>query len=291
MLRDSQAIICCKGGFGKTAIVLESEVPKLPIYRIRNDVLIADSCPDLMTWRRAGKVKDPKTKKKWSVDDISKIQGIAIAVPPGYEGKPEDLVKLLPRLSGKQKDELKDQKKPIPKQPDVQLLIEWKVGVKVEDEDEERFTSWESRSGCRILWKKHEVADKLLLEWATEREVNYRRAGGKHSSEERSVSPVQIPPAAPTPPGGTPDPGLTPTPEPTPKNTPVTTPENTPPPEDKPVQDKPVDAASAYKTGLKEFEPKFRMIEDVPPGAKLTAVQKGEMIEAFDAYWAKRQAK
>jgi len=98
------------------------------------------------------------------VDDISRIQGIAIAVLPRYEGKPEDLVKLLPRLLGKQKDELKDQKKPILKQLDVQFLIEWKVGIKVEDEDKERFTSFESRLGCRILWKKHEVADKLLLD-------------------------------------------------------------------------------------------------------------------------------
>lgn len=145
----------------------------------------------------------------------------------------------------------------------------------------------------------------MLLTWATRREVNYRNAGGKHSSEERSVSPFKMPPAAPTPLGGTPDPGLTPTPEPTLKNTPQTspkpqtspettpepTPEKTPPPKNKPVQVKTVNAASAYKAGLKEFESKFRMLEDILADAKLTAVQKGEMIEAFDAYWAKRQAK
>jgi len=116
------------------------------------------------------------------------------------------------------------------------------------------------------------------------REVNYRKARGKHSSEEQSVSPFEMLLATRTLPKGTLDLGLTPTPEPTPKNTPQTTPENTLPLEDKPVQDKPVNAATAYKAGLKEFELKFRMLEDILADAKLTAAQKGEIIKAFDAY-------
>ena len=33
------------------------------------------------------------------------------------------------------------------------------------------------------------------------------------------------------------------------------------------------------------------MLEEVEEGAKLTATQKGEMIDAFEAYWEKQQAK
>jgi hypothetical protein len=147
-------------------------------------------------------VKDPTTKKKWSVDNISKVQGIAIKVPPGYDKEPEELVRLIPKLSGAQKDKLKKKGKPIPKQPDVQLLIEWKAGMMVDDgtsNPKERFTSWESRSGCRTLWKKHRIADAFLLEVAMKREGGYRKAGGRHSSEVRSMSPIDIPRAGSTP--------------------------------------------------------------------------------------------
>lgn len=310
MLRSTQKVACFKRGFGSPAIVLDTEVPKWTIYRIRKDVLIPESCPNLMTWRRAGVVKDPKTEKKWSVDDIHSIQGIAIEVPEGYDKDPEELVKLIPKLSGAEKDKYKKMGKPIPKQPDVQLLIQWKDGMKVQGESDLRFTSWESRTGCRTLWKKHRVADEFLLNVAIKREEGYRKAGGTHSSEIRSMSPIDIPR-----PGSTP--GLDELEEETENEATGNNEEErqtkkkkikveetleeaekdpqggTAEKEEKEKKDdtKPiVSKKSAYKDGLKAFESKFRMLEDIEDDAKLTPEQKGEMIQSYDAYLAKAQA-
>ena len=63
-LRDSEAVVCYKAGFGKPAIVLNNEILDWPIYRIRKDVLIQDSDRNLMDWRRAGKLKDPEVGTK-----------------------------------------------------------------------------------------------------------------------------------------------------------------------------------------------------------------------------------
>jgi len=182
----------------------------------------------------------------------------------------------------------------------------------------ERFTSWESRSGCRTLWKKHRIADDFLLEVAQKREGGYRNAGGRHSSEVRSMSPFDIP-----------SPGSTPGPDEEEEATENELTENEETSdekekekekekkrkkkkaderkqeteekekkekekkekEEKEKKDEPVGNALAYKASLKAFEPKFRMLEDIEAGTKLTAAQKGEMIEAFDAYWEKKQAK
>ncbi|KAG9242057.1 hypothetical protein BJ878DRAFT_577724 [Calycina marina] len=123
-LRPTQTLICYKGvGFGKPGIVEDFEVPNCLIYRYRTDVHIDEDTPDLMKWRRAGKV-NPKTGKKWGVGDMVKIlPHIAIQVPPGYKGNPEDLVKLIPKISGTERDALKNAGKRIPKQPEVQMLI------------------------------------------------------------------------------------------------------------------------------------------------------------------------
>ena len=300
-LRNTQAVTCYKSGLGKPAIVVDCEIPEWMIYRIRKDVMHPEKCPNLMRWRRAGKVKDLKTEEKWKVKDISDVLGIAIEVPLGFDGLPEDLVRLIPPLSEIQKKRLKKLGKPIPRQPDVQLLIEWKEGLKAEGEDEVRFTSWESRSGCRTLWKKKDVADAFLVDVATKRERGYRKAGGQHSSEERSMSPIKIPSA-----------GSTPSREGTVNSDGSETSLSNEEEEEegkeekkrqkkeqdekkrkekKKEEDGPVDDDLAYKTGLKAFEPKFRMLEDIEAGVKLTAAQKGEMIEAFDAYWEKKQAK
>ena len=280
-LRDTQAILCYKNGFGKPAIVVDCEVPEWPIYRIRKDVLVVASCPNLMKWRRAGRNKDPKSENKWTVDDIKHVHAIAIEVPPGYSGNPEEQVRLIPPLSIDEKKKLKDNGKPVPKQPDMQLLIEWKEGFKAEGEDEPRFTSWESRSGCRTLWKKHKVADDYLLRFAMQREGNYRKAGGRHSSEERLMSAVPIPRA-----GSTESPGSTP--DSTRASTLVGTPEDTPEPEIKkePVQPGATtkDAAANKKAARAEFKAEWCDDNDIDP-EKMTDAQDGSFRASFKAYW------
>ena len=63
-LRPDQSVVCYKDGVRKPAIVLDLGVPEYPIYKIRNDVPIDDSYPNLMNWRHAGKRRDAATKKK-----------------------------------------------------------------------------------------------------------------------------------------------------------------------------------------------------------------------------------
>ena len=75
------------------------------------------------------------------MDDIEHIHEIAIQVLAIYSGNPAELVKRLPLLSAEAKKKLRDKGKKLPKQPDVQLLIEWKAGFKPEFEEHERFIS------------------------------------------------------------------------------------------------------------------------------------------------------
>ena len=109
----------------KAGIVCDSEIKGCTIYKIKKHVLVDEkSVPNIVEGRRAGKVKDKKTKEKWSASDIDKVRGIAIAVPLRYLKDPKELVKVIPRLSDKEKEELKKQEKPVPRQADVQLLIQ-----------------------------------------------------------------------------------------------------------------------------------------------------------------------
>ncbi|KAG9231526.1 hypothetical protein BJ875DRAFT_444007 [Amylocarpus encephaloides] len=108
---------------------------------------------------------------------MSKVHEVE-TLPPDYNRLLEDLVRI--------------DDKPKGKYPDVQLLIQWKEAWKGED-GVLRLTSWECRSGVRIIFKKKSAADALLLKVATKRETGYREGGGKHSSELRSLSPDIIP--------------------------------------------------------------------------------------------------
>ncbi|KAF8852999.1 hypothetical protein BDZ45DRAFT_694662 [Acephala macrosclerotiorum] len=360
-LRNTQAVVCYKSGFGKPVIVVDCEIPNFPIYRIRKDIMVPDRTPNLMRWRRGGKWKDVKAEVKWRSRDIKDILGIAIEVPLGYNGKPEDLVQPIRRLSKKEKEKLIKKGKPIPKepkQPDVQLIVEWWQGVIPEGETEKRYTSLESRSSCRDIWRKKGVADAFLLDVATKKEAGYRRAGGRHSSEERSLSPIRIPRGTP----GVDDDLNSDEPgtedeeeeeeqkkkkkerkkgkkeeegeeeegeeeegeeeedeeeedeeeedeeekkeqkkkeqkkkeqkkEQKKKKKKEEEEKKKEEEEKKKKGEEKKDEASVYEASLKAFEPKFRIIERIEAGAKLTAAQKGEMIEAFDAYWERQQAK
>lgn len=294
-LRNTQAVLCYKNGFGKPAIVVDYEFPKNQIYRIRNDILIPDSTPNLMKWRRAGKV-NPKTGKKWSVEDMQPVfPRIAIKVPPGYERDPEDLVKLIPAISGAEKDALKKAGKPAPKQPDVQMYIEWKDGFIPEGETEERFSSWESRSCCRTLWKKQIIADNFLVNVATKREEAYRNAGGKNSSEPRSMSPFEFPRA-----GSQSDREYTQTPEvgEGEENTKKEDAEKKKEEEEKKEREDEEKKKKKEKEErekkeendddddeqLEKFEKLWRTRNKVKKGDELTPVQEGRMIQAFEAY-------
>jgi len=196
-LLSTQRVIAFKssGPYGQIGMVIDTEIARCPIFRIRKNVIVPTGVLNIMDTRRAGK-KDPETDLKWTPDDIKEIVGIAIAVPAGYEGKVEDLVKPLPKLSLQQKADLKKVGKPIPRQPDVQLIIKWKkpIHIKVKGEPELRpvYLSYESRTGCKTLWKKNYLVtlNEAALHW----ESRYREAGGTHQSEEREMTPFQVPP-------------------------------------------------------------------------------------------------
>jgi hypothetical protein len=197
-LLPTQRVIAFKssGPYGQIGMVIDTEIPRCPIFRIRKNVIVPTGVLNIMDTRRAGK-KDPDTDQKWTPDDIDEVVGIAISVPAGYDGKVEDLVKPLPKLSLEQKVVLKKAGKPIPRQVDVQLIIRWKkpIKIKVKGEPEPRQVdlSYESRTGCKTLWKKNYQA--ALEDAADHWERRYREAGGTHQSEEREMTPFQIPPA------------------------------------------------------------------------------------------------
>jgi hypothetical protein len=192
-LSATQAVICYKNGLGKPNIVVDWSVPEYLIFRIRKDVLRPANVPNLMNFRRAGKAKDHATETTWSSDDIGHVRGIAIDVPENYNQRPEKLVELIPEISKDERKRMKDNGEKVPKQPDVQLYIEWKKPIRMIDKygkANEIWTSWESRSGCRALWRKKKLADDYLLDYATAREKNFRNAQG---SEEGPMSPVAVP--------------------------------------------------------------------------------------------------
>ncbi|KFY21433.1 hypothetical protein V493_07417 [Pseudogymnoascus sp. VKM F-4281 (FW-2241)] len=189
-LRDTQRAVCSKKGVGNHVIVVDLEYRNAPIYRIRHDIEPGSS-PNLMHWRREHTL-NPITKNHWKVEDIEKILAIALDVPPNYDKQPEERAHLV--LSREQKRKLKEEKKKVPKQPDVQVLIEWKEGIPIftdpaRGEYTMQYTSWESRSGCRKIWKSN--ADNRINEWAQQFEAWYRTVGGRNSIE-RSMSPVDI---------------------------------------------------------------------------------------------------
>jgi hypothetical protein len=324
-LRNTQAVTCYKSGFGKPVIVVDCEIPNALIYRIRKDIMVPDGTPNLMRWRRGGKWKDVKAEVKWTSRDIKDILGIAIEVPLGYNGKPEDLVQPIRRLSKKEKERLIKKGKPIPKepkQPDVQLLVEWWKGIIAEGETEKRVTSWESRSSCRQIWRKKGVADACLLDVATKKEAAYRRAGGRHSTEERSLSPIRIPRGTPgvgddlySDESGTEDEEE----EEEQKKKERKKKERKKgkkEEEDEEEEDEDEDEedeeekkkkkekkeeeekkkkqkggfdASDYKAASDQFELRFRARKGIAADVELTPIQEGDLIEAFEYVWAKRQ--
>jgi hypothetical protein len=194
-LRETQKVVGYKGGLQTTAFVYDSEISSWPIFRLRKDLVIDEKeVPNIMDWRRAG-TKKKGSKERWGINDVKAVKGIAIAVPPGYTENPENLVVRIPRMSQRKKDKLKKEGKRVPRQPDVQLLIEWKTPKGViplgGTDEEDVYLSWESRGGCARIWKKK--VDEVLVKYAQFHEVKYRLGGGKHSSEEPELSPFNVP--------------------------------------------------------------------------------------------------
>ncbi|KAL5344429.1 hypothetical protein ACLOAV_010689 [Pseudogymnoascus australis] len=159
LLSKHEHVVGHKKGFGTPVIVLNKEFPQARICRIRKDIGHDKSSPNIMLRRRGGELK-PKSEEKWAVEDLSAVKLIAIEVPLGYTSSPANLVKLIPKMTGTEKDEFKANNWQIPKQPDVQLYCEWKEALTL-DNGERVFTSWESRATCHSLWKKN--ADSYLL--------------------------------------------------------------------------------------------------------------------------------
>jgi hypothetical protein len=145
-LNEYEKVIGYKNGLGKSGIICNTEIKGWPVYRIRRNVVIGDEVPNIIEDRRAGTVKDKKAGTKWGWSNALAVRGIAVAVLSGYSGNAEDLVVLVQRFSAVEKEVMKKAGKPIPKQPDVQVLIEWKTPGK-----NGKVLSWESRSTSAAL--------------------------------------------------------------------------------------------------------------------------------------------
>jgi hypothetical protein len=123
-LGEHEKVISYKNGLGKVGIIYNTEIEGWLVYRIRRNVVIGDKVPNIIKDRRASTPKDEETRTKWGWSNALAVRGIAIAVPSEYEGNAEDLVVPVQRYSAIEKQEMKEAKKPIPKQVDVQVLIE-----------------------------------------------------------------------------------------------------------------------------------------------------------------------
>ena len=122
-LRETQTVVGYKGGFGKTAYIRDVEIPRWPIHRLRIDLVIDEmKVPNIMDRRRAD-MRKIGSKEVWGIKDVYGVKGIAIAVPDRYSGVPEDLIAKIPYMSKEKKDQLRKDDQPIPRQPDMQLLI------------------------------------------------------------------------------------------------------------------------------------------------------------------------
>lgn len=171
-LSKDEKVIGYKNGLGKVGIVCNYSIEGWPVYRIRRNVVIGDKVPNIIKDRRAGTLKDEVTGAKWGWSDALAVRGIAIAVPNGHTGNVEDLVLPVKKYSIEEKVAMKAAKEPIPKQPDVQVLIEWKSKDK-----NGKVLSWESRSTSAALWKK--ATPRVLWDAATHFEGYFRDGGGE----------------------------------------------------------------------------------------------------------------
>jgi hypothetical protein len=147
-LSKHKSVIGYKNGLGKVGIIYNTKIEGWPVYRIRRNVVIGDKVPNIIKDQRVGTVKDEETRTKWGWSNALAVRGIAIAVPSGYKGDVENLVVPVPRYTAIQKEVMKLENKPIPKQVDVQVLIEWKTPKNG------KVLSWESRTTSAALWKK-----------------------------------------------------------------------------------------------------------------------------------------
>jgi hypothetical protein len=123
-LSEYESVISYKNGLGKVGIICNTEIKGWPVYRIRRGVVFSENVLNIIKGRRAGTLKDEKARTKWGWFDALTVKGIAIAVLSGYKGNAEDLVLLVKRYLEIERKEMKDVRKPIPKQLNVQVLIE-----------------------------------------------------------------------------------------------------------------------------------------------------------------------
>ncbi|OBT40535.1 hypothetical protein VE00_09008 [Pseudogymnoascus sp. WSF 3629] len=187
-LRPTQSILGYKRGRsnGKVAIVAECDVKNHQIYRIRRDIFVSSDDVDIIQTRRTGTGvlgKGDRGNIKWTADDIDDVVGIAIEVPPGYKGKPEDLVIPIEPLTVAQKEKIKAKGERVPAQADVQLIIRWKLPKVVKGISESYYLSFESRYGCYSIYGVENGKTKLY-DIAKMAETYYRKNGGKYSVEQ-----------------------------------------------------------------------------------------------------------
>lgn len=260
-LSKHESVIGYKNGLGKVGIICNTEIEGWPVYRIRRNVVIGDKVPNIIKDRRAGTLKDEEAGTKWGWSDALAVRGIAIAVPSGYKGDVEDLVVPVPRYTAIQKEAMKLEKKPIPKQVDVQILIEWKTPKNG------KVLSWESRTTSAALWKK--ATPTVLWEAAQHFEGYFRDGGGK------DVAPFGMPNfGASLSPESSPDPDQLPST----KTTPGVTPDPQPAPDAK------------KKAARADFKSEWCEEMNIDP-EKMTDADRGSFMASWTVYWAKLNQK
>jgi hypothetical protein len=268
-LNEYEKVIGYKNGLGKSGIICNTEIKGWPVYRIRRNVVIGDEVPNIIEDRRAGTVKDKNAGTKWGWSDALAVRGIAVAVPSGYSGNAEDLVVPVQRFSAVEKEVMKKAGKPIPKQPDVQVLIEWKTPG-----TNGKVLSWESRSTSAALWKK--VTPIVLWDAAKHFEGYFRAGGGK------DVTPFGMPFGSSQSPKGSPDPDQFPSTK--------TTPEGTPEPQPAPQTTSNSTPGADKKAARAEFKSEWCEEMGIDP-EKMTDADRGSFMASFKVYWDKLNEK
>jgi hypothetical protein len=295
-----EEVVGWKKSHGKVGIICDKEFPGCEIFRIRKLSVLPTTklpIPEITRDRRAGKYKDKNTSMKWSADDVARVVGIAISVPPGYSGAVPDLV-LPAGIPKKQRAEMRLKNIPIPPQPrprDVQLCLQWYEKL------DGRFISWENRAGVHLIYKNN--ADNVLYTAAKHFEARYKRAGGtsvepqlpelprffagSSTTTSRETSPEE-PVSTATSRETSPAQILVSTEVDTPVST-ATSRESSPKPAGSSTAGKDKLDKLARTQARTDYKDDWRSDNDIPDDRALTSDEAAKFSAAFDVYWLERK--
>jgi hypothetical protein len=247
--------------------------------------------------QRRYEVKDDKDVRIFKLSDISSGQGVSYRVPDDYVGNPAEILKPLPpRLTIKEKDDLRKRGLPVPSDPPrpqpVQVFLKWNRKHKGE------LRSFETRSGIRGFYGNNAKGDAFIYEIALEQEARYQKyILGERVGSDGSPTPhpphrrsrTQWTPAPPPPEekGSPPPPGEKGSPPPPEEKG------SPPPPEEKEVPPGPQASPNiaTKKAFMAEFLENYFLAAGVDKFLDLSGEQRSDAINIFKENWAKHLGK